>query len=321
MMKLLVILLLFLAYGLNGADEIVFHENLDNGCPGDFAVSKKGESTVFNADGKKALRLANGGTLLTKKIPVEGNCAYRLSFYGMVDGPGNFEDSPQLEYLFMHGEKKKLGRDMAGWKIIFYDSEGKNIVSGFPNPGFWRHVFSKGMEFYQDEFYIPAKAAHIAFEFRSGCPDDALVISRLKLEKMDISKTLNVNPAFKLGEHNYSGYNYMSKGQMTKGDDGICRLDLSKGWVIGDPISVKPGDNLKISLSAKGVREMGSVLTFNYYDGADKKLSEKHGQLRIPSGKQKELSYEFIVPENAATLRIILGGGIYDWVKLERNSK
>jgi len=266
--------------------------------------------------GSNEFFLPDGSSRATEKFAVLPLTSYRLSFSAKIDGPGNFEDSPQLEYLFMYHDKAKMGRKMASWKVRFYDPEGKKTQSGHLN--FWQCIFSKDFQIYQDEFYTSGTAAFMSVEFSAGERADSLYVKDLSIKEIDNSKTLNLNPEFKLGNHNYSGLRTVSKGQMITGNDAVTRLDLRNGWAVSDLIPVRTGDNLIISISAKGFKKMGAALKFNYCGQDGKALLKDRGDLRIPEGKEKTMSYDFTVPENVFFVEFILGGAVYNWVKLER---
>jgi len=262
-------------------------------------------------------KVISGGTsFLMEKVPIASLTPYRLSFSAKVDGPGNFEDSPQLEYLFMNADKAKMGRKMAGWKIIFYDSLGREIKLHYAS--FWKCVFSKKIKLYNDEFYTPDGAAFLSVEFAPGEIEDKVCVSSPVLKKIDTSMILNLNPEFKLGPYNYSGIGQLSGGKMMVTEEGVTKLDLRNGWAVGNHIPVRPGENLQISVSATGFKKMGAVLKFNYYNTEGNEISRDRANLRIPQGEEKVLSYDFIVPDNANSIKIILGGAVYNWIKLER---
>lgn len=279
-----------------------------------FSLILSGSERVIFSE-KESLSLRNGAKSITKKITVSALTAYRLNFSAKVEGPGNFEDSPQLEYLFMNSEKAKKGRKMAGWKIIFYDASGKEIKGR--HASFWQCVFSKDFQFYHDEFYTPGTTAFLALEFSAGEAEDSLHVKALTLEKVDISRILNLNSEFRLGPYNYSGIAELKRGKMTIDEKGITKLDLSDGWAT-EYIPVKPGENLRINISGTGFKKMGAALKATYYDATGKVISHDNCCLRIPQGAKKVLSYEFIVPDNAYTIKLVMGGTVFDWIKLEK---
>ena len=280
-----------------------------------FSLILSGSERVIFCE-KESLSLRNGAKSVTKKVAVSSLTAYRLNFSAKVEGPGNFEDSPQLEYLFMSSEKAKKGRKMAGWKIMFYDASGKEIKER--HASFWQCVFSKDFQSYHDEFYTPGGAAFLAVEFSAGEVEDSLYVKGLAFEKIDISRILNLNPEFKLGLYNYSGIGELKRGKMTIDEKGISRLDLREGRAVGNSIPVKPGENLRISISGTGFRKMGAALKANYYDATGKEVSRDNCCLRIAQGEKKVLSYEFIVPNNACSIKLVMGGTVFDWIKLEK---
>lgn len=281
-----------------------------------FSLILSGSEKVIFCE-KESLSLRNGAKSVTQKVAVSALTAYRLNFSAKVKGPGNFEDSPQLEYLFMSPEKAKKGRKMACWKIIFYDASGKEIKGR--HASFWQCVFSKDFQSYHDEFYTPGGAGFMALEFSAGEAEDSLHVKDIAIEKIDVSQILNLNPEFKLGPYNYSGIGELKRGKMTIDEKGITRLDLRDGYVITDGIPVKPGENLRISISGTGFRKMGAALKANYYDATGKEVSRDNCCLRIAQGEKKVLSYEFIVPNNACSIKLVMGGSVFDWIKLEKS--
>lgn len=298
---------------LCAADGIVFQEEFRKGVSADFITFKKGNVSF---DGQSALAVRNGAKFSSRKFRIEPQTPYRLSFSARIDGPGNFEDSPQLEYLFMSLDKAKAGRMLAGWKIRFMDEQGNEVKQ--KHARFWHYVFSKDLLKYQDEFYSPRDASWLSLEFCAGETEDSLLIADMRIEKIAVLETLNFNPQFKLGKYNYSGFSQVHKGKIIAGKDGDFKLDLSGGWAVSEDIPVKAGEKIKVAVSGKFFKPMGAAFKFNYYDTGGKEISRDHGVLRIPQGEEKEVNYDFIVPGGAASLRFVLGGCVYNRVKITK---
>lgn len=266
-------------------------------------------------------------TLVT---PVEAGARYKFSFKCKVNGPYTFEKKPQLEYLLLmkRKERKEIGQTdpLPTWNIFFHDGSGKGVSRRLSQ--FFTCMLYSGNKKYTEEFVVPYGSKTMTISFNNGNIDTSLVISDLKLEKIDNPESLNINGDFSLGRHNYSGWNdnYKFSCKLRKNPEktGTFQYDAHKGISYGDSIYVEPGKKYNISYRFHSVAGNKTARLRVYFYPKDRKTKLLRPFVRISSvskGKSIEGSKPFVPPPNTGKMKIYFNGGIYDYVKITEFSE
>ncbi len=265
--------------------------------------------------GKYCLELPAGNTsyAMSRRFTVEPGKIYCLSFMGKVSGEDTLDNNPGLKVL---RRKLKKERKLPKWELCFYrkDKKGKRVSRGFPQ--FFTCILSENWTQYREEFHVPPGAGAARLVFTNGNPDNTLFIDDLELDQV-FQPELNINPEFKLGEDNFSGYNYSKNCKIIDAGDGKFVLDAMKGWSMGDPIPARPEQTLQLSYSAKAGPGRNGLIRCVFCDATRKELgTTKTRDLVTPRGTEKTCSYTFVTPPGTAYVRLVPGWAVFKWIKL-----
>ncbi len=257
--------------------------------------------------------------IVMKRVPVKDSVKYRLSFRAKIDGPDTVEDNPQLEYLFYEYDKAAKGKPLSGWRLEFYDKNGKRIARSFSL--FWNVVFRGAWNRYEEIFYPPPGAVAFSVIFTNNAnPDNVMLVDDLKLETAE-EGTLNINPEFNCGKYNFSGYNYVKNVKIVEYAKGKFALDNRNGWCIMDPVPVTPGVEYEISATIHSQEKTGRLYVW-CCDGRLKKVSQLKQVLRVAPPKEETKTIRFIVPEGISYVRLATGsGGVFKSVRMNQVKK
>ena len=132
------------------------------------------------------------------------------------------------------------------WQIRFTDADGNIPLGGILSSRGERY---RGAEknTYVREFYTP----HFAKKATLRTKDK---VENVRFEAVGDSKYLNLNPEFRLGSENYSGYARTTQSVIRKGADGnyLEVSDSRYGMTLTDPVPVTPGKTYRVSLRREG---------------------------------------------------------------------
>jgi hypothetical protein len=268
------------------------------------------------ADGQWALHLprGDGSECVMKSMPVVGGRRYSLRLMGRVIGPGAIAADMAVDQP--HAVQRLRGtRGLAGWRIAFTDTSGRPVK--LDHPRFVAKVIDAGWHDYREDFYAPAGAQRLELVFSNGSPDNDLWIDNIRLTPLE-EGPLNLNPDVALGPYNFSGYNYLHNVHIEIKPDGDGYLDCSQGWIIGDPIPVEHRA-YRFSFKGRQTGDKKASARINYYDRAMKGMGGTH--LLFVGGKWEQKNYELVPPAGAAYVRIVFGGGDFDWFRFESVSQ
>lgn len=195
--------------------------DFSSGKPADyFTRDTAGRVRVSSVDGAKTMVIADATARLSD-VTVKPGTKYTLSVTAAFEGDvGSMEENPRFEIFNRLGQTSSR---LPSRRIEFLDAAGKSTGRPLVHAMPWR-----GRRTYQDVFYTPANAAIARIGLSSG-KGVRLALSRLGIEKTADEGALNVNPAFRLGPDNYSGWRNIAAGGRLVQRDGKTVLDTKYG--------------------------------------------------------------------------------------------
>ncbi len=263
----------------------------------------------------------------TLKTPVKEGEHYKFSFVCKVDGPYTFEKNPQLENLLImsNRDRKQIAhvQGLPGWRLYFKDRNGKNIRRGFTQ--FFTCMLSGHNKKYIEEFIVPLKAETMSIGFSNGNADTSLIISDLRLEKINNPESLNVNYNFALGRLNYSGWNqnlrFACKIRENPKKPGVFQYDTRKGQAKTDPIDVKPETKYNIHYRFSSKSRSRVRVYFQGKNRKEKLLRSFIDVAGVSKGRGIEGITTIVTPPKTKYISITINNGIYDYVKITEFNK
>lgn len=132
------------------------------------------------------------------------------------------------------------------WQLRFSDAEGNLPFGGILASEGARYRGAEKGTFLQ-EFYVPRFAAKVTL--RTKHP-----VKAVRFESVPATKYRNINPEFKLGNDNYSGYARTTQSVIRRGEKGnyLEISDSRYGMTLVDPIPVVSGKTYRVSLRREG---------------------------------------------------------------------
>lgn len=184
--------------------------------------------------GKSALSITDNTNVSFKPVEFSPNTKYTLSFRGCFTGGESIEENPRLDIAVMPRSRLAF---LACHEIEFLDAEKKKIQQ----PVIAFNLPFRNWHDYVSIFYSPANAAFIRLTVRSA-PGITFSMDCLKLEKTPDEGSINVNPDFKCGLYNYSGWSGLAAGaKMILTKEGKPAFDTKYGSTsTGFPVT-EPG--------------------------------------------------------------------------------
>ena len=319
-MKKLFLFALFAAVTVSGAEvETPWNKVFESGRFED-SIKWRTRVSIGENDGQKFIQMGKtpktpGDTFgfNLKQIPVEPNTLYKLVISAEVEGVDT-EDDPKVIEALRVSNKKKIGKPLPGWIIMYVNDKDKHYASEMPT---WASFFRKGKFDYVHSFYTPAATRAIIVRCHNYANMSNVVkFYKFTLEKVD-GNVRNVNPDFAGGAHNCSGYTYGGKLWRIVEENGKTLLKCNDSWVMGDPVPVKAGE--KYTLTVTGARPGAKIATASIFflDGTHSFKGKRSKE--VLSFKKKEFetkSIQFVVPEGVSRLRTSLSRGDFSEVKL-----
>lgn len=284
------------------------------------------KNIVSSDEGKNALiKIPQGQRVFfTIKKKIKPDTRYLLTFKGMIN-----EDDFDLESAIQNDDMLKFSNYLPDWDISFFNADGKKIRPTYGN--IFQKIISNKRKEYAEEFYTPGDSESLEIRFSNGKDKYATMISDIKLEEVKGSKYENINHNYALGEGNFSGHNinnkaYVRKEEAPEKGGPFWYMDTMDGHIISNYIPVVPGEMYKLSATVMRDTERLKIRPRLYLDFFQKNLKpltrSKIKQVmlfyhRFP-GKWESQSYDFIMPQGAAYVRLRYGGGYFKEVKFEK---
>ena len=191
-------------------------------------ISNQGKVSLQRLEsrnGTLALSITDNTTVRFNPVAVSPNTKYTLRFKGSFVGGESIEENPRLDVaLAPRGSLSHL----PSHGIEFLDAESKPIQVRHPGGIFSGLPYREWHE-YSDTFYSPPRAAFLRLNVRSA-HGITFSIADLEIQKTPDEGAINVNPSFKEGFHNYSGWSALAAGaKMLLTQDGRSALDVQYG--------------------------------------------------------------------------------------------
>lgn len=254
---------------------------------------------VEGMKGESALRVTDKTTVLFKPVEIAANTKYTLSFRGCFTGGESIEENPRLDIAVMPRGNLQI---LPYHEIEFLDAERKKlqqsgIASGMP--------FRQWQD-YIDIFHTPPNAAFIRLAVRSA-PGVTFSMDSVKLEKTPDEGAINVNPDFKCGLHNYSGWSSLATAaKMILTKDGKPAFDTKYGSSSANFPASEPG---AYQASAKFTGNgYNANIAARFYDGSGKMT----GSFRF--GEKTH----FILPPGSVYGNFLVYSGVLEELRLIR---
>ena len=132
------------------------------------------------------------------------------------------------------------------WQLRFSDADGNIPLGGILVSEGKRYRGIKNNTFVQ-EFYTPYFAKKATLRLKQK-------VKNVRFEPVSSAKYLNLNPEFKLGKDNYSGYARTTQSQIRQGGKGnyLEVSDSRYGMTLTDPVPVAAGKTYRVSLRREG---------------------------------------------------------------------
>lgn len=132
------------------------------------------------------------------------------------------------------------------WQLRFTDADGNIPLGGILVSEGARYRGVENDTFVQ-EFYTPYFAKKATLRLKQK-------VKNVRFEPVPPAKNLNLNPEFKLGKDNYSGYARTTQSQIRQGEKGnyLEVSDSRYGMTLTDPVPVAAGKTYRVSLRREG---------------------------------------------------------------------
>lgn len=137
--------------------------------------------------------------------------------------------------------------NVPSWQLRFTDAEGDIPFGGILASDGARYRGAEKNTFVQ-EFYAPYFARKVTLRTK----DDS--VKNVRFEAAPATRYVNLNPEFKLGKDNYSGYARTTQSAIRSGEKGdfLEISDSRYGMTLTDPVPVVPGKTYRVSLRREG---------------------------------------------------------------------
>ena len=253
-----------------------------------------------------------------QQVPVEPNTLYKLVITAEVEGPDTIENDPAVIDVLRVSNKKKAGKPLPGWIIMYINDKDRHYASLMPT---WSSFCRKGKFDYVHLFYTPEAAKAIIVKCHNyGNLTNLVKFYKFTLEKID-GNIRNVNPDFAPGAYNCSGYTYGGQLWRIVEENGSVLLKCNGSGVMGDPVPVVPGEKFTLTVTgSRSAKSHGSARIL-FLDSKSKfKGKASKEALAFKSAEFETKSFQFTVPEGVRLLRTSLSRGNFKSVKLIRES-
>jgi hypothetical protein len=243
----------------------------------------------------------SGGQARFRDVAVKPGVKYTFALDAAFEGDvESIEENPRFE-IFLQAARTSPRLPMR--EIRFFDPAGRPVGEAI------RYALPfRGRHRYQDVFHAPRGAALARILLTSG-DGVRLAVAKAALTETPDEGALNVNPAFRLGPANYSGWSRIAAGGQLLQQDGRTILDTKYGSA-GESIPL-PGPGT-YAISAKAAANgYNSVVIVRVYDAAGQKMMETSTRRYGPP------TY-FVPPPGAATASFLVYSCLLEEVRLVR---
>ena len=299
MRMILAITIGLLAHGTEAAPALSV--DFSSGKPADYFTERTaGRVEVSSVKHVQVMAVSNS-TARLRDVTVKPGIKYTLTLKAAFEGDvESIEENPRFEIFARLG---KTSPRLPSRRIEFLDAEGKSTG----RPLVYAMPF-RNQRTYEDVFYTPTDATAVRISLASG-KEVRLVLSAVSVSQTADEGALNVNPAFRLGPCNYSGWKNISAGGRLIRREGKTVLDTKYGST-GQRIPLsKPGT---YGLSAKATGNgYNSVVIVRVYDREGKQL------MRVSTRRYGPRTH-FVLPKNAAYGSLLVYSCLLEEVRLVR---
>lgn len=275
--------------------------DFSSGKPADyFTEGTAGRVQVFSVKQVQAMALSDS-TARLRDVTVKPATKYTLKLRAAFDGDvESIEENPRFEIFARLGQTSPR---LPSRRIEFLDATGKSTGQ----PLAFAMAFRR-QRTYEDVFHTPAEAATLRISLASG-KGVRLVLSALRVTETPDEGALNVNPAFRLGLYNYSGWQNIAAGGRLVRRNGKTLLDTKYGST-GQKIPLSRPGTYALSAKATG-NGYNSVVIARVHDRQGKKLMQASTRRYGPR------TY-FVLPENAAYASLLVYSCLLEEARLVR---
>ncbi len=311
----MIIGLFFLVFAASGAEKnTVLEENFDGTeqMPSTLEGISRGASlskVPGGKEGERLLVLEPNSSAIFKAVELDPGTKYRLSFRARSSGPDSLEKNPQLEEAFYDANRSSKGMKLPMWSLNFSSAERTycNTYILFP---YHKVILSENFRICSDVFYPAPGSTRMKIRFENPSPENTLFIDDLKVEVFTES-ALNINPEFKLGKFNHSGFGQAGYGidiRMTERPDGKGFFLNVNSWASCDPVPVKGGKNYVFEARLAPNPPRGARIQITFFDKEMKEIRNAGGSVPVKKAEGSGKG-NFIAPDNAAFARMLIYGG------------
>lgn len=269
---------------------------------------------VLAEDRKSNVLEHNGGAMWIWCKDLKRGVKYKLSFWAKSESENTFENNPLTKKAFRDVHRKKKGLILPEWTLQFYD-DNKAYKQSRILYSYYKIVYSNKWKKYEDVFFLAPGSTVARIIFRNGSKAK-LLIDDVSVEEIKES-ALNINPEFKYGKYNHTGYGMAGYGSSVKmikrPDSDKCNL-LIPTWIGTDPMPIKAGKNYVVHAKLAPDATKGTRFNITFFDKNFKSI--KQSSMSIPLAK-REGKANFIAPENAEWFKMLLYGKKGNKVKFE----
>lgn len=275
--------------------------DFSTGEPADYFTNETAGKVRTSRIGETRAMVISNATARFHDIQVKSSTRYALKLEAAFEGDvESIEENPRFEVFSQLGQTSAR---LPSREIRFYDASGESVGQTM------RYALPfKNPRTYQDEFYTPEYASIARVSLASGT-DIRLMLSQLKFAEIGDEATLNINPEFQLGPHNYSGWQNISGGGQLIQRDGKTILDTKYGSTSQRIPLTKPGT---YAFSAKATPNgYNSVVIVRVYDADGKEL------MRSSTRRYGPRTY-FVPPNDAAYASFLVYSCLLEELRLQR---
>ena len=279
-----------------------YNSGFATGKPGDYLAGAFPPEQIRIApiDGANAM-VIDDTAVRFEDVPVRPNIKYTLSFGGSFSGDvESIEENSRFEIFTRLGQVSPV---LPSRRLQFLDAAGQPLASAlqYAMPFRKKHT-------YTDVFYTPANAASLRLHVASG---DGVTLSLrvLTLAETVDEGSINVNPTFRLGPLNYSGWQRISAGGQIIELDGKTVFDTKYG-----------SRGMAFPLPGPGTYALSARATGNGYNSCVQVHvfdAEGNTLLKVSTRKYGPPSY-FVPPKGAATASFLVYSCLLEEVRLVR---
>jgi hypothetical protein len=279
-----------------------YNSGFASGEPGDYLAEgfppERVQITPMDGDN---VMLLDDTAVGFEDMPVQPNSKYTLSFEGSFTGDvESIEENSRFEIFTRLGGVSPV---LPSRRLEFLDNEGRplDLSLQYAMPFRSQHC-------YTDVFYTPADAASLRLHIASG-DDIVFNLRNLTLAATADEGSINVNPAFRLGPQNYSGWQRISAGGQIVELDGKTVLDTKYG-----------SRGMAFPLPGPGTYALSAKATANGYNSCVQVhvFDAKGNALLKVSTRQYGPPRYFVPPKEAVAASFLVYSCLLEEVRLVR---